>query len=66
MNVVLYTTNCPKCRVLEAKLHLQDIDFETNSDIEEMDRLGIMEAPMLKVDGKLMGFVEAVNWINGR
>lgn len=66
MDVVLYTTDCPKCRVLEAKLHLKDIEFETISDMEIMERLGIMEAPTLEVDGEMMNFKEAVDWVNGR
>ena len=36
--VVLYTTNCPRCIVLEKKLKQKGIEFEarTNFDVKEM------------------------------
>ena len=66
MNVVVYSTNCPKCKVLESKLAAKQIPYEVNTDVEEMRKLGIMEAPMLEVDGELLGFVAAVGWVNGQ
>lgn len=62
--VILYSTNCPKCRVLEAKLNLKGIDYEINTDIEKMKSLGIMSVPVLEVDGQLLQFKEATGWIN--
>ena len=64
--VILYSTHCPKCRVLETKLKQKNIEYEECNDIEEMLKLGIQEAPQLEVDGKLMTFGEAVKWVNGR
>ena len=64
MSIILYTTHCPKCRVLEAKLHLEDIKFEVCEDIDKMESLGITSAPVLGVDDKLLTFKEAVDWIN--
>ena len=66
MNVVVHSTNCPKCKVLESKLAAKQIPYEVNTDVEAMRELGIMEAPMLEVDGELMGFVAAVGWVNGQ
>ena len=66
MNVILYTTECPKCKVLEAKLQLKDIEYERVDDIDIMNKKGFMEAPMLEVDGQVMNFVDANTWINGR
>ena len=62
--VKFYSTHCPKCRVLEAKLKQKNIEYEECNDIEEMLKLGIQEAPQLEVDGKLMTFSEAVKWVN--
>lgn len=62
--VILYSTHCPKCRVLETKLNQKNIEYEECNDIEEMLKLGIQEAPQLEVDGKLMTFSEAVKWAN--
>lgn len=63
--MVLYSTGCPKCKVLEAKLTQKNIQFEINSSIEEMESLGFSEAPMLKIDdGTILSFPEAVQYIN--
>ena len=64
MNVTLYSTHCPKCRVLEAKLNLKDIKYEINTDMDKMESLGIMSVPILEVDNQLLQFKEAVDWIN--
>lgn len=64
MNVVLYTTNCPKCRVLETKLKQKNIEFDVVDDENVMIEKGFMEAPMFEVDDKIMNFGEAVKWVN--
>ena len=64
MNVTLYSTHCPKCRVLEAKLNLKNIQYEINTDMDKMESLGIMSVPVLEVDGQLLQFKEATEWIN--
>ena len=61
--IVLYSTNCPRCMVLEKKLKSTNIDFTINNDISEMLSLGFMEAPILQVDDKYMNFKEAIDWI---
>lgn len=63
MNVV-YSTNCPKCKVLESKLKEKNIPYEVNTSVEDMTALGIMEAPVLSVDGELLNFVSAIGWVN--
>ena len=60
----LYSTHCPKCKVLEAKLNLKNIPYELCTDIDEMEKLGIMSVPVLEVDGNLLQFKEATEWIN--
>ena len=64
MIVTLYSTNCPRCVVLEKKLQNARINFSINNNIEEMLALGFLEAPMLEVDGELMGFIEGNKWAN--
>lgn len=63
MRVILYTTHCPKCKVLEAKLKQRAIDFEIIDDEKVMIDKGFMSAPMLEVDEKVMDFSAAINWI---
>lgn len=66
MNVVLYSTGCPKCSVLKKKLEANEIEYQESNDVDEMLGLGISQVPVLSVDGELLSFVEANEWINGR
>ena len=61
--VILWSTHCPRCKVLEIKLKQKGIDFEENNDIEQMREKGFKEAPKLEVDGMVMDFKQAVDWI---
>lgn len=63
MNVVLYTTHCPKCKVLGMKLKEKGIDYKECTDIEEMIRLKISSAPQLKIEDKLLDFSAAIKWL---
>ena len=63
MGVVLYTTGCPRCKVLKSKLDSAGIEYEVCEDIDEMEKLGMMSAPNLKVDDKILNFGDAVRWI---
>lgn len=63
MNVVLYSTNCPRCVVLEKKLQQKEIKFETVKDETLMLEKGFVSAPMLEVDGEIMDFVKANEWV---
>ena len=61
---ILYSTNCPKCRVLEKKLSEANIDFIVNNNVEEMLSKGFETAPILCLeDGTLLDFSKANNWI---
>ena len=62
--ITLYTTHCPKCRVIESKLKNKNIQYEENTDVNEMIQKGFQAAPILEVDGKALGFKEANDWVN--
>lgn len=64
MNVTLYSTDCPKCKILEKKLLQKSIDFQVVTDRKLMTSLGFSTIPVLKVNDKIMNFKEAVNWVN--
>lgn len=66
MEIILYSTNCPKCKILEKKLTEKNIKFTKNNNVIEMTELGIDQVPVLSIDGKLLSFVEANKWINER
>lgn len=61
--VVLYSTHCPRCNVLTKKLQQSGIQYEEVNDADVMRDKGFTDAPMLEVDGVIMGFKEAVQWI---
>lgn len=64
MKVTLYSTNCPRCRVLAQKLLENGISFGVSEDVDEMIERGFRSAPVLDVDGKAMDFTAAIKWLN--
>ena len=64
MSVVLYSTHCPRCNVLEKKLRQKEVDYDEVNDTSIMEQKGYLSVPVLEVDGKSMDFKEAVDWIN--
>ena len=64
MEIIFYSTDCPKCKILKKKLDSKDLTYSLVDDVDVMLDLGLMSAPALSVDGKLMGFSNAINFIN--
>lgn len=64
--IILYEHGCPRCKVLKMKLDQKGIQYETVNDIEVMKDKGFVEAPKLEVNGVVMGFKEAVDWLKER
>lgn len=63
-DIILYTTNCPKCKILVSKLNQKNINFIECHDIEIMKKLGFETVPMLKVDEKILDFGQAIKYLN--
>lgn len=66
MNVILYSTKCPKCNVLETKLKEKNISYKEVNDIGIMQAKGFEFMPMLEVDNIVYNFKEAVEWIGAQ
>ena len=64
--VTLYSTGCPRCNVLVQKLNSKGIEYDVVNDVDIMTEKGIETVPVLEVDGQLMQFKEAIDWVNGR
>lgn len=62
--IVLYSTGCPKCAVLEKKLNNKNIPFSVVKDVNKMLEMGLKSAPNLKVGDTILQFADAVKWIN--
>lgn len=64
MKIVLYSNNCPQCKVLKDKLQNNNIEFDICSDTNLMLSKGFKSVPMLEVDEEVMTYQEATKWIN--
>ena len=62
--IILYSTNCPKCKILEQKLKSKNIEYIEFTDVDKMIEMGFSVMPMLEVDGVIMDFGTANKWIN--
>lgn len=63
MEVILYSTHCPKCNILEKKLDSENIKYATVTDADVMIEKGFKSAPILEVDGVVKTFKEAIDWL---
>lgn len=61
--IKLYTTHCPKCKVIEKKLAQKGIKYTEVTDKDEMINRGFKSAPVLEVDDKILNFGDANRWI---
>ena len=61
--VILYTTHCPKCKILEKKLQAANIAYEEFDDVQAMIEMGLLSAPNLGVGDKILDFKTAVDFI---
>ena len=64
--IILYTTHCPRCKVLQSKLDEAHISYTINEDIEEMLAYGLKSAPALRIGDKILNFTEAVKWVGNQ
>lgn len=61
--IKMYSTHCPKCKILAIKLAQKGIDFEEIDDLDEMRRIGLKSAPALRVEGEILDFNAAIAWL---
>lgn len=67
MEILLHTTNCPKCIILEKKLDQAGITYRKNEDVQVMIDAGYMEAPLLQInEDTFLTFPDAAKWINSK
>ena len=66
MSIILYSNNCPKCKVLKSKLNDKSISYKEENDMDEILKTGFRALPLLKVNGEILQFKEANDWINQR
>lgn len=66
MKIILFSTHCPKCNVLEKKLKQKNISYEEVNDIDIMKEKGYLTVPVLEVDDISMDFKTACDWVNSQ
>lgn len=62
MEIILYSNNCPKCKILKKKLDDKNIVYEAKDDIDFLISNGFRGYPVLSVNKMLMGFGEGIEW----
>jgi len=61
--IILYSNDCPKCKILKLKLDSKNIQYTLCSDIDIMVSKGFQSMPMLEVENIIMDFNEAIKWV---
>ena len=62
-NIILYEHGCPNCLRLKMRLDEKGIQYEDVTDIELMKSKGFTSAPKLEVNGEILDFKAAINWV---
>lgn len=62
----IYSTGCPRCKILKAKMDQKHLEYEECTDVDKMLKIGIKSVPVLGVEDKLLTFEEAVKFVNER
>lgn len=63
-NIVLFSSGCPKCKVLKQKLDDRKIEYEVSENFDELIEQNLQTVPVLKVDGEYYQFGEAIKVVN--
>ena len=62
--ITLYSTNCPRCKILEKKLDAAGVDYTVETNIQSLIDAGFKSAPVLQIDDTYYTFKDAVDWAN--
>ena len=63
--ITLYSTNCPKCKIIEQKLEQYSIPYLKINNVDEMVELGLEEVPVIKdSSGEFFDFIAANQLLN--
>lgn len=63
--MILYTTGCSKCKILESKLKEHNVQYEEVTDKEVMKSKGFRSVPVLELDdGTILTYGKAVKYVN--
>ena len=63
---ILYSTDCPKCKILEKILNDNNVEYDVIKDENIMVEKGFTSVPILELDNNTMSFSEAVKYFNNK
>lgn len=61
--ITVYTTHCPRCKILEKTLASRGVDYTAVEDVDIIVAKGFQMVPMMEVEGRVLDFKEAMFWI---
>lgn len=65
--VILYSNNCPKCRILKQQLDEAEIEYTLSIDFTKLTDRGFSSVPVLEMaDGTMLGFDQAMQIVTKR
>lgn len=62
---ILYTTHCPKCKILQKKLNDKNINYKSIENVQEIQKV-TSKVPVLviKDQNKILDYYEAIKYVN--
>lgn len=63
MNMILYSTGCSRCKVLEELMKEKHLNYETVTDESVMLLKKIQTVPVLEFNGKMYQFPDALKLV---
>lgn len=62
--ITIFTSpTCGRCKVLKKKMEILQIPFEETSKVEEIENLGFLSLPIMKVEDKYFDFSQSMQFI---
>lgn len=61
---ILYSTGCPKCKILEGRLEKDGIEFQISDNVDFLIEQGYQNAPVLQINGTLYTFSQAMSLLH--
>lgn len=58
--IILYSTGCPKCNILERRLTNDKIEFSITDNVDKLIDMGFQNAPVLQIDDNFIDYTNAM------